>query len=218
MEQDTTEDTRPKARILIVEDERPLILLVRRTLSKLNFEVIGEITVDAGLRRLEKEHFDALLVDYMLPEKSGLDLIHALGDRIHSLPVVMLTGYTDVQLAVDVMRAGAADYMVKDARLEFIRELPKLLTDLIERYSLRRDNQVLRDEVEKKRVALENAEERSGSIERSFFQRMQRLHTEVVQPLADLRRRLDACDGVPEDLRRDLEVVAGVAEEIFEGA
>ena len=58
MEQESSKENQPKARILIIEDERPLILLVRRTLSKLNFEVVGEVTVDAGLRRLDRRGRD----------------------------------------------------------------------------------------------------------------------------------------------------------------
>lgn len=217
MEQESSKENQPKARILIIEDERPLILLVRRTLSKLNFEVVGEVTVDAGLRRLDREDFDALLVDYMLPEKSGLDLIHALGDRIRTLPVVMLTGYTDVQLAVEVMRAGAADYVVKDARLEFLSELPKLLANLVERFSLRRDNHALRVEVEEKKAALVHAEERSGSIERSFFLRMEKLQSEVIMPLKGLCSELDACAGVSEEVKQRLAAVKAAAEQVLDG-
>lgn len=211
------EGSKPKARVLIVEDERPLILLVRRTLGKLDFEVVGEVTVDAGLQRLENESFDALLVDYMLPGKSGLDMIAALGDRLRTLPVIMLTGYTDVQLAVDAMRAGAADYLVKDARLEFIRELPKMLTDLIERYSLRRANLDLKHQIEAGQAALQNAEQRSGSIQRSFFLRMERLRNDVVQPLGDLAKTLDGLDGVPPTVREDVARMLSAAEAVIDG-
>ena len=207
-----------KKRVLIVEDERPLILLVSRTLSKLNFEVVGEVTVTAGLKRMEKEHFDALLVDYMLPERSGLDMIEALGDRVHEIPVVMLTGYSDVNLAVDAMRAGAADYLVKDARLEFIRDLPKVLGDLIEKYCLRRQNRHLEEKVRAGEVALEHAREHSGSVHRSHVEHLMALSTQVLGPLKEWAAEVDSCSDVPESLRKRGQTILKDLEELVDRA
>ena len=150
-----------KGKILIVEDERPLILLVRRILTKAGFEIVGEVSVDAGLQRLAEEDFDLVLLDYMLPDKPGTEMVKVLGERLKTLPVIMLTGFTDVRLAVEVMKAGVADYVVKDARLEFIGSLPKKIEDVLERFELRRENVELQHRLESAERSLQAASRRA---------------------------------------------------------
>lgn len=151
-------------KILIVEDERPLILMVRRVLSKAGFEIVGEVTVEAGLKRLQEEDFDLILLDYMLPDQPGTEMVKVLGDRVETLPIIMLTGYTDVRLAVEVMKSGVADYVVKDARLEFIQSLPKKVEDIIERFRLRRENLQLQQRIDEVESRLEQLAETVTTI------------------------------------------------------
>ena len=153
-----------KGKILIVEDERPLILLVRRILTKAGFEVVGEVSVDAGLQRLAADSFDLVLLDYKMPDKPGTEMVRVLGDRLETLPVIMLTGFTDVRLAVEVMKAGVADYVVKDARLEFIQSLPKKIEDVLERFKLRRENAELQRQVEQAERGRESAAEQVARL------------------------------------------------------
>lgn len=171
-----------KARVLIVEDERPLILLVRRTLLKQGYEVVGEVTVGSGLRRLGEESFDLVLVDYRLPDKSGVELIAEMAARQIQIPVIMLTGYTDVKLAVEVMKAGAADYVIKDARLEFIRSLPKKVAEVLERHALERRSSELSHELEVGREALKNTRAEAEDQRRELAARLEQAR----RPLADL--------------------------------
>jgi DNA-binding NtrC family response regulator len=132
------------ARILLVEDE----VNMARTLTK-NLERAGH-TVEhaphgaAALLRLEQASFDVVLTDLKMPVMDGMQLLRALHDRGLETAVVILTGYGTIESAVEAMKLGAADYLIKDARPQEI-----LLT--IERAlkvdALQRENARLRREV-----------------------------------------------------------------------
>ena len=71
------------------------------------------LDADAALRLLERETFDAVLSDVRMPGKSGIDLLDAVGKRWADVPVILLTAYGTIPLAVDAMKRGAADFMLK---------------------------------------------------------------------------------------------------------
>ena len=136
-------------RILIVEDEPPLAELERIALEGGGYQVDEVRRGDFGLEMLSRERVDLVLLDYKLPDMNGLEFIAALGDRIKSLPVIVVTGYTDVKLAVKLLKAGAADYMIKDTELVFLQQLPKTVQDVLERFELRAENEVAKARIEK---------------------------------------------------------------------
>ncbi len=186
-----------KGKILIVEDERPLILLVRRILTKAGFEIVGEVSVDAGLQRLASEAFDLVLLDYKMPDKPGTEMVRVLGNRLETLPVIMLTGFTDVRLAVEVMKAGVADYVVKDARLEFIQSLPKKIEDVLERFKLRRENAELQRRLQGAERGLESAAEhaaRLGNLASKLRSSCTEMLTTLTDSTEDRRARAQAAE------------------------
>jgi len=103
-------------RILIVDDDAVDRSAARRTL--LATGLAGEIAEvgrgDAALERLAAEEFDAVLLDFQLPDADGLWVLREAKSRGISVPMIVLTGYGDEYVAVDLMKAGAADYLSKD--------------------------------------------------------------------------------------------------------
>ncbi len=142
------DDTLP-ARILIVEDEPPLAELERIALEGGDYQVDEVGRGDRGLEILENEPISLVLLDYKLPDMTGLDFIAAIGDRIKSLPVIMVTGYTDAKVAVKLLKAGAADYVMKDTELLFLQQLPKTVQATLERFALRAENEAAKARIEK---------------------------------------------------------------------
>lgn len=120
--------------ILIVEDDPPIALLERRVLEDAGFAIDEVRRGDRALQSLEGSQYKAVLLDYRLPDMTGAEVVAALGDRIRSLPVVMVTGYAQAELREEMLRSGVAGYLVKDTNLDFLRDLPMAIESALERF------------------------------------------------------------------------------------
>ncbi len=149
-------------RILIVEDEPPLAELERIALEGGDYHVEEVGRGELGLEIIEREPVDLVLLDYKLPDTDGFEFIVALGDRIKTLPVIVITGYADAKLARKLLNAGAADYVIKDTELVFLQKLPKAVGDTLERFRLRDENQALKQELEQAKEKIRELLEEIG--------------------------------------------------------
>ncbi|WP_373044267.1 sensor histidine kinase [Vulgatibacter sp.] len=106
-----------RLRLLLVDDDEVDRLAVRRALRAASIDAdVHEVTsAEAALEILAAEPFDCLLLDLFLPGRDGRALLGEVKRRGIGLPVVMLTGQGDEELAVELLRAGAADYLSKAA-------------------------------------------------------------------------------------------------------
>jgi PAS domain S-box-containing protein len=125
-------------RILLVEDEAAHIELVERAFRKQRpYDVIAACSsVTATLERIDQDVFDALVVDYSLPEASGLSLLEEVNRRGLHLPVIMVTGRGDEETAVQAMKLGAVDYIIKSGN--YAQELPRAVHNAVEKRTLER--------------------------------------------------------------------------------
>lgn len=115
--------------ILVVEDEAPLLTLLRYNLEKQGFRVEEAADGQEALLRVAETKPDLILLDWMLPSLSGIEVCRQLRRRpsTRDLPIIMVTARTDDQDAVRALDIGADDYIVKpfavDAVLARIRAL-----------------------------------------------------------------------------------------------
>lgn len=102
-------------KLLVIDDDEVDRMAVRRALGKTNLEVdLSEAeNGEAALSILQTQQFDCIFVDFLLPDRDGLSLAKQLQGLQVDTPFVVLTGQGDEQIAVDVMKAGAADYLAK---------------------------------------------------------------------------------------------------------
>src|SRR5215813_9632160 len=133
-----------RARILLVEDE----LNMARTLAK-NLERAGHAVEhaphgEAALARLAAASFDVVLTDLKMPVMDGMALLRAMHERGFSPAVVILTGYGTIESAVEAMKLGATDYLIKDARPQ---EILLTIERVLRLDTLRRENRRLRGEI-----------------------------------------------------------------------
>jgi two-component system NtrC family sensor kinase len=114
-------------RVLYVEDDPSERALTRRHLERHAPHVrLTEVrTVEEALERLEIGDVDLVLSDYRLPDGTGLDVLEAVKAKGLPAPVVLVTGSGDVDAAVHLLKAGAADYIVK--RPDYVATLPRVL-------------------------------------------------------------------------------------------
>jgi two-component system nitrogen regulation response regulator GlnG len=100
-------------RILIVDDEESVRWALRKALERASFRV--ELVADgrAGLRAADDPDIDLVLLDVRLPGQDGLDVLREIRKRRPELPVIMMTAYGTLQVAVEAMKLGAYDYIGK---------------------------------------------------------------------------------------------------------
>lgn len=104
-----------KPLILMIEDERDLITLLSYNLEKDGFNVLGAEDAAEGLAKAEKERPDLILLDWMLPDLTGLELCRQLKkhNTLHATPVIMLTARGEENDKIRGLNAGADDYVPK---------------------------------------------------------------------------------------------------------
>jgi DNA-binding response OmpR family regulator len=101
------------ARVLVVEDEPGIVDFVRRGLEAAGFEVQTALDGIEGERLALKDSFDAIVLDLMLPGRSGLEILASVRRARPSVPVIVLTARGEIEDRVAGLDAGAVDYLVK---------------------------------------------------------------------------------------------------------
>ena len=134
--------TQEKKAILVVEDEAKLRRLVELQLADEGFQVQSAPDAESALQILNKESFDLLLTDFRLPGMNGLDFLQAAKRIDAQMPVVIMTAYGSVESAVDAMKAGASDYVLKPFSLA---ELVLVIRKELDTNRLREENRSLRE-------------------------------------------------------------------------
>ena len=147
--------------ILLVEDDPGQARLVTNALARAGYD-INHVSDAAGcLERVRRQPPSLLLLDRGLPDCDGFDLLRTLRAEFPQVCVIMLTGADDAAVAVDAMRIGAADYVVKRPDLSHLTDLPLVLARNRERLQLLREhealNQAVRASEERYRELFDNA-------------------------------------------------------------
>lgn len=131
-----------KASVLIVEDEPKMRRVLELQLAEEGFHARTAADAETGLQLLGKEAFDVVVTDFKLPGMNGLEFLHAVKRVNADLPVVMMTAYGTVENAVDAMKAGASDYVLKPFSLA---ELVLVIRKELASHQLRQENRDLRE-------------------------------------------------------------------------
>lgn len=100
-------------KILIVEDDISFCKLLEKFLIKNNFEVRTTFSASEARLAIEKEAFHLILTDLRLPDMDGIELLAAFKADFPKLPVILMTGYSEVSTAVKAIKNGASDYISK---------------------------------------------------------------------------------------------------------
>ena len=99
--------------ILIIEDDITFSLMLTTWLGKKGFRVQSVSSVKEAKQRMEGTFYDLVLSDLRLPDGDGIALLHWMKSQCPTVPVILMTGYAEIQSAVLAMKSGAADYIAK---------------------------------------------------------------------------------------------------------
>jgi DNA-binding NtrC family response regulator len=132
------------ARILYVDDEPAIRLVLQDTLERFGHTAIGAASVPDALGALQQGDIDLVISDFRMPGLSGIEFLELLREQGMHLPVIILTGYATIEQAVTAIKAGASDYITKPLQPE---QLEHAVTQALELARLKRENDALRQEV-----------------------------------------------------------------------
>ena len=151
-----------KKRILIVEDEEKLRRVLELQLMSAGFDVVKAATAEEGLKLVDRA--DMVLSDLKLPRMSGQEFLGLVRGQNPQVPVVMMTAYGSVETAVEAMKAGATDFLLKPFSLD---HLMQVVNKALEVRALRDENRQLKQELGR-RYEFDNIIGRSESMQEIF--------------------------------------------------
>ena len=112
----------PSPSVLLVDDARDMLELLRRSMSAMGLMPFTANTVVDAIEVLEHSPVDLVITDLNMPEVSGIQLVRYLSQHFPGIPVLVITGYPKLEDAVQVMKLGAVEYLVKPFTQEELRE------------------------------------------------------------------------------------------------
>src|SRR5262245_5630885 len=138
-----------RGRILVIDDEPDIRESLETLLAAENYRVELASNATEGLKRLESSSYDLVLLDLMMPDKSGMQVLDEVRVRDRETPIFMITAYGSIEVAVQALKHGASDYFAKPwdnekllieiermiARRRLERENTELKRALKQRYS-----------------------------------------------------------------------------------
>lgn len=113
--------------ILIVDDEASLRQTMARILQRAGYEVTSAATGSEGLALLSQHPFDLIYLDIRMPEMSGLEVLKMIHSKFPDLPVILFTAQPDLHSAVEALRSGATDYLLKPLKPQAVIDRTKAI-------------------------------------------------------------------------------------------
>jgi len=151
-------------RILIIDDERPILLTLEALLSRHGFETETAATAAAGLKALKNKEAALVLLDLQLPDVQGLDMLEQIKAERPETQVIILTAHDTLNNAIESIKRGAYHFVSKPYAPE---ELLSLIEKALEKQSLLRETETLRAKTQELEKRLEAAETRFTPVFKS---------------------------------------------------
>lgn len=126
--------------LLFVDDDAAYMAIARHLLTKYQgsrFQVTWKQDAATSLAYLSgNPEIDLIVIDYFLPDMNGLQLVQQIRERKINIPIIFLTSNRDFRLAIEVMKYGVEDYLIKDEAVDSV--LPRTILNIVERVRLKR--------------------------------------------------------------------------------
>ncbi len=150
------------ATVLIVDDDPGLVRLMGKAVRREGFVAASASSGETAIDWLAGHQVDLMLLDMKLPDMTGSNLLGHLEKMERSVPFIVITGQGDERLAVEMMRGGALDYLVKDA--QFLEFLPAVVNRALTQLDRQKRLEVAEQEVKRQHAFSSSVLEASGAI------------------------------------------------------
>ncbi len=100
-------------KVLVVDDERPTRLLMEKELPRAGYAVTSAASGEEALEQIRSADFEVILLDLKMPDMDGIDVLNKINTTWPDIKVVMITGYSTVETAVQALRLGAYNFIEK---------------------------------------------------------------------------------------------------------
>jgi len=141
--------------ILYVDDDLALARLAERQFGRAGYQVIHAIDAESAMQVIDRGGIDVVVLDHYLRAGTGLDILHTLKQRGLDMPVIYVTGSSDATIAIDALKSGASDYVIKTVGEEFWPLMESAISQGLANAELRRAKEKADQEI---RVGKERAE------------------------------------------------------------
>ena len=149
--------------ILIIDDEASLRQTLARILQRAGFEVTTAVNGKDGLALVVEQPFDLIYLDIRMPDVSGLDLLKTIHTKFPELPIILFTAQPDVNSAVEALRRGATDYLLKPLNPQTVIDRTRKILENQQKERRKREIQRQIDELQTELQALDGPV--GGSVE-----------------------------------------------------
>jgi DNA-binding NtrC family response regulator len=109
-------------RVLLVDDEEEYLEVMSERMRARDIEVTTSTSAREALDMIATESFDAVIMDFMMPEMNGIEALKAIKEKNPEMQIILLTGHATVEKTVEAMKAGAMDLIEKPADLDALSE------------------------------------------------------------------------------------------------
>jgi two-component system cell cycle response regulator len=151
--------------ILSIEDrDNDFSMLEKALFNQPELKLSRAKGIDEALDIIEKERFDLIFLEYLLPDGNGLDFLETINTRDTDIPVVVLTGQGDEMIASRMIQAGASDYLPK-AKMSN-KALLRIISNALEKSSLKREMRIAQEKLTEMSIQ----DELTGMFNRRYFQ------------------------------------------------
>lgn len=152
------------SKILVVDDEQSLRDFLAIMLKKEGHEVVTAENGDTALKAVQAEIFDLVISDVRMPGADGITVLKSVKEVSPETVVVMITAFATAETAVEAMKLGASDYIIKPFKID---ELKLIINNSLEKRHLRKENILLKREIES-RAGLANFIGKSEQMQKVF--------------------------------------------------
>ncbi len=136
---------RGETTVLYIEDDRVLARIFQGRLEKIGYRVEIARNGAEGLNKYRSGHFDALVVDYNLPVFDGLEVIRILSEEGVLPPTIMLTASGSEKVAVEALKLGAADYLLKES--DYLELMPSVISQILNENALKEAKRIAEEKL-----------------------------------------------------------------------
>jgi DNA-binding NtrC family response regulator len=151
-------------KLLIIDDERRMCIVLKTALESDALSVTTANSGEAAMAAMEVDSFDVIISDIKMPGISGMDVLERVKTKSPETEMLLMTAYADAQTAVNAMKMGAYDYIIKPFEVDELRHKVK---NILEKSELKTENKVLKKKLTR-RYSLDNMVGKSGPMQKIY--------------------------------------------------